>query len=242
MSKHGTALEMSDGQRSELSAAITQQIASVIRGMDGETAQRWIRSKKAIGRAIRAALASENAPRTIQEDWQDFYRKVFDFTVDLSGVVIPSDPGGFARVIIVAQGVTLNRAFQACRDRFPVYCYWDDPEAVITKNDRSPANGSYAIRIRDRVEADDELKKKSAEQLADEGVPGITLLERLIAELKFDDETEKHLDIQNWTLCAGSRAAHGHVPYVYWHGDGLSVYWVGPDSQDDHVRSRAVVS
>ncbi|MBI2033910.1 MAG: hypothetical protein HYT13_02315 [Candidatus Liptonbacteria bacterium] len=104
------------------------------------------------------------------------------------------------------------------------------------------ADKDYCIWVRDRVEADEELKNKSANDLKRENIPGITLEERLLYELKFFDETGKHLDVQKITLCAGSRTPYGSVPSVYWHDGEVSVFWYFPDNRDGGIRVRAAVS
>ena len=67
-------------------------------------------------------------------------------------------------------------------------------------SERTAKNGPYAIRVRDRVEADEELKNRSARDLQQQGILGITIEEREIFELKYFTETGQHLDIVNWTL------------------------------------------
>jgi len=117
-------------------------------------------------------------------------------------------------------------------------------DEAVSINDRSPSSGSYAIWLRDRVEADEEHKNKSANYLKSANISGITLLERLLFEFKYFRETGKHLDVQNWTLCSGSRYTGGGVPRVDWGpgSRGLWVYWYDPGFAFDFLRSREVVS
>ncbi len=173
--------------------------------------------------------------------WQDFYKKHFDLGFDFSRLSIPEQNPGFDRLIIVARGLTLNQAYDACVKHFPCWRYTDDLDKAVPDNDRSPASNSYAIWVRNRVEADEELKNLSADQLKDQGILGITLLERLLLELAYWDETNKHLDIRNRTLCTGSRHSVGRVPYVHWDDDRLRVYWYGSQSVSDCLRARAAV-
>ncbi len=177
-------------------------------------------------------------------EWEEFYRDVVGFEVDLSDVVIPDDPGGFSRVLVIAKGLTIAQVIAACRKHFKVWLYRDDLGEAVTENDRSPANGSYAIRVRDRVEADEELKNLSANDIKERGTATMTLLERLLFESKYFKETGKHLDINNWTLCAGSRYSSGGVPRLSWFSgsDGLFVDWCSPDYRSGSIRTRAVVS
>lgn len=133
---------------------------------------------------------------------------------------------------------------EARKARFDVLTYTDDVDADVTENERDPKNGSYAIRVRERVEADEELKSTSANDIKAQNLTIMTPLERLVYELKFHTETATHLGIINWTLCSGSRARNGHVPNVYSLPDGrkLRVHWYDPDDSDGNIRARAVVS
>lgn len=89
-------------------------------------------------------------------------------------------------------------------------------------------------------EADEEQNNKSANDLKQE--EQITLRERLIFEKMWFEEKGTHLDVDNITLCAGSRYAGGDVPRVRWGGDELVVGWADPGDRDGFLRARAVVS
>ncbi|NQU83790.1 MAG: hypothetical protein HQ536_03695 [Parcubacteria group bacterium] len=173
-------------------------------------------------------------------DWQRFYGEQFNIEVDFSNLQVPAHKEDFDRIIVVAQGLTLNRVFEVCVENFPSWKYANNLDKEVIQNDRT-SETSYAIRIRDRVEADEELKNLSANQLKEQNIAGITLLERLLYELKYWKETNKHLDIGNITLCAGSRDSGGNVLGVRWHGGELFVHWYYPSDAGSSLRSRAVV-
>jgi hypothetical protein len=176
-------------------------------------------------------------------EWQVSYRDVCNFTCDISGLHIPAPREGFTRLIIVAQGMDPQRAFSQCNQLFPAWKYTEDSlDTAVPTNDRDPKNGSYAIWMRDRVEADEELANKSANDLKQEKISGNTLLERLLLELKYFGETGKHLDINNVTACTGSRYSDGRVPRVYWGGVRLRVDWDSVGNRYPSWRSREVVS
>jgi len=144
-------------------------------------------------------------------DWVNFYQEVFNLKVDLSGIKIPAKRKGFDRLIIVAQGMTPQKLYDKCKELFPCWKYTDKNLDEIVSSERTSKNDPYAVWFRDRVEADEELKNLSANQLKDRSILGITLEERFLYELKYFKETGKHLDIQNITLCAGSRVGVGTV-------------------------------
>jgi hypothetical protein len=185
--------------------------------------------------------ASENYADLIN-DWQKFYLDVFGMETDFSNLQIPKKQKGFDRLIIVAQGITPQKLYDKCAELFFTRNWMSGDLNKIVISDRTAENGSYAIWVRDRVEADKELKNLSADQLKEKNISGITLEERLLYELKFFKETGKHLDIDNVTLCSGSRYGDGRVPSGHWIDDKMRVSWSHADRASGHLRSRQVVS
>ena len=193
-------------------------------------------------------LKKSDAPKGAEPvtDWfaemAKFYKDVFGMDLDMSQVALSADPGGFGWALFVAQGITLNQVWAKCKQRFPssFSVYGDDLDKAVIENDRNTAVG-YVKRFRDRVEADKENKNISASTLKQNGAQSITLLERLLLELWYHWKTGKHLDIQNWTLCAGSRDNDGDVPCVCWLGCKLQVSRCHPDLAYGSIRARSEV-
>jgi hypothetical protein len=176
-------------------------------------------------------------------DQEAFYRSKFGMWRDFSKVTIPLCPEGFDRLIIVPEGMTAHIVYDQCSQLFPCWKYTDRSlDEAVPENERDPKNGTYAIWVRDRQEADVEHKNKSADQIMREELTTETLLERLLHELVYFKETGQHLDIENVTLCAGSRDSNGDVPSVHWSGDELEVSWCDPVDADDVLRAREVVA
>lgn len=179
---------------------------------------------------------------TVIIDWQRFYRDFFEIKTDFSQVKIPETQPDFDRLIVVAKGFTPNQVFEVCQKNFSCGRYTKDLDKTTKGcNDREPRE-HYAIWARDRQEADGELKSLSADTLKEKNIKGITLLERLIFELKFWDETGKHLDEKNITLCPASRDSDGFVPFAYWLDGKFIVRWSFPQLANPRLRARAVVS
>ncbi len=177
--------------------------------------------------------------------WKAFYKTHFGIDLDMAGVKIPARKAGFGWLVIVAQGISLNQVWEVCRKQFDCWKYTDsDLESVMQESERGEAEAMTVRWFRDRVEADEEMKNLSARELAKQNITGITLIERLLLELKYFSETKKHLNIKNWTLCSGSRCADGFVPDVFWHsGDRkLFVYWSHVDDRGGGLRSRVAVT
>jgi len=175
-------------------------------------------------------------------NWEKFYGEVFGIATDLSGVKVPEKVQGFDRLIVVAQGMTSEKLFKKCKELFPSWKYTDKDLDEFVQSERTAKNSAYAVWFRDTVEADEDLKNLSTEDLESKEIPGITLEERLLMELKYFWETGKHLDINNVTLCSGSRYSVGSVPRVYWHSDELHVFWYVPAPRHVFLRARRAVS
>jgi hypothetical protein len=174
--------------------------------------------------------------------WREIYQREFGITLP-DDIVIPEQKPGFDRLIVVAKGLTLNRMVEVFRTKFQVYLYTQDLGSAITENERTNAT-TYTVWVKELVEADPDLASKSANDVKESKLATMTLLERLAYELVYFDETGKHLDVQNVTLCAGSRDSDGDVPRVNWSPDGreLCVDWDDPGGASSRLRARAVVS
>jgi hypothetical protein len=217
-------------------------------GMSKERAQEFLgnpsRFEKEIEKIfLEPAPVSAGDLNKVITSWTDFYQKFFGIDLDMAGVKIPAKVEGFDRLIVVPQGITPDQVWEVCEKQFNCYkCTDSNLGEAVTKNDRNPNDGTYAIWIRDVVEADEEMKNPSAKTLEKQGVKGITLLERLLIEIKYFSETNGHLDLENVTLCSGSRDSGGFVPVVDWDGDELRVGWYDVEYSDSHLRFRVVVS
>ena len=183
--------------------------------------------------------------REVLVQWEALYRE-FGIAADLTGLRIPAKRRGFDRLIVVPRGIKIQQAYNACASTFPCWKWTgEDLDAVVSENDRDPnRDGAYAVWMRERAEADEEWKNKSANQLRERKILTITLLERLLYELKFFKETGRHLDIANVTLCSGSRFRDGRVPDVSFDefSGEVRVLWCDPGDADGVLRSREVVS
>lgn len=182
--------------------------------------------------------------RKEKRSWQKFYKNTFGRDFDFTDVRIPERPGSAKDwwLIILAKGMTPQRIFDKCREKFNAWKWTSDNLDKIVQSKRTAKDGHYAIWVRARIEADEEFKNLSADDLEKQNHNGITLEERLVLELYYFWKTEKHLDIRNITLCSGSRDSDGYVPGVYWFDGILDVYWRRPGGARDRLRSREAVS
>lgn len=244
MRERKTVRSMTLGQMRDLISAIIQALptslsfeqAGILNKRKGELARK-------IKKLINDMLGINIDFSAYLEDWQNFYFEtgLSSTPVDFSGITIPEKREGFDRLIIVLEGMTPNMVMAKLKKLMPTWQYYSDLDGAVTHNDRV-ADHSYAIWVRNRVEADEEHKNKSANVLAEEKVSGITLLERMILELKYFKETGEHLDLINVTLCTGSRYADGGVLLADWRDGKFRVGFYFPVGSDDGIRVREVVS
>ncbi len=237
-----TRNRMSEGQRRELATAISKVLPD---DMPADIAQKWIGDGTSLKKVIYEALMPPLFTGDPLVDWKSLYKKCFGFDVDFTGLEIPKKKDGFDRLIIVAKGVSPNRAYKACEKLFTCYRYTDDLNGSTEgRNEREP-NQHYAIWVKDNPAADKENGNVSYNQIKKRGGTYITLVERMLFEMKYFLETGEHMDTQEtYTMCAGSRNSDGDVPYVYWDrgSSGMYVGTYSPDNSDSWMRARAVVS
>ena len=180
---------------------------------------------------------------TLLAGWQKFYHDLFGLKVDFSGLVVPTKRKGFNRLIVVAQGITPQQYYDKCAELFTSWKWTDRNLDDIVHSEWIAKDRAYAVWFRDTVEADNDLKNLSYNDLKKKGIPGITLEERLLMELNYFKESGNHLDIKNVTLCAGSHYLDGSVPAVGWVPGGreVCVSWYHPGYSDAYLRSRRAV-
>lgn len=176
-------------------------------------------------------------------DWEYFYSEVFGITRLFSEKNkeprIPNKQPGFDWVLIITESLTLSEVWQKCQAKFESAAGFN-LETVVPDNTVIVMK-PYAKRLRNRVEADEELKDLSANMLEGKNFQSITLLERLLLELWYFWKTGDHLDKENYTLCAGSRCKAGDVPIIKWSGNMLGIERCDPSYSSKSIRSRKVI-
>ncbi|MBM3256065.1 MAG: hypothetical protein FJZ04_01165 [Candidatus Moranbacteria bacterium] len=246
MTENGTASQQVPGWYVEFQLAVLRALP---RDISQEIADGWRENGKALAKAFREVLFPlSDVPedhRTILSDWQNFYQQLFGKEYDFSGVRIPEKPSDGRWRLLIIIDLSLEQLYAKCKELFPCLRWTDENlDKIVIRNERDAKNGAYAIWVRDEVEADEDLKGLSANDIEAKKITSETLVERLTHELKFFDETGKHLDVKNITLCAGSRYSVGSIPHVYFNPDHgrVDVYWSHPDYRYVFLRVRQVVS
>lgn len=202
----------------------------------------WIKNKSELKKKLKELFSIVDEYLELREVWVKFYKDQFDWTVDFSQVIIPEKPEGDDwRLIFIAKGLTINLAFDKASKLFPTWRYAEDLDKAITKNVRNTQN-NYAIWVKDGAEPDQEFLGKSTKQADPDMKLGVTLLERIILEMKYFLETGEHLDIKGLTFCSGSRSSGGNVPSACWIDDKFGVFWFVLDGSVSDYGLRLAIS
>ena len=173
--------------------------------------------------------------------WKKLWQKQLGIKTPVFTGIAPFVANSGYRPLIMPRHefITEQWLFDACRERFDCWKYTNwSLDRVVVKNDRDPRNGAYVAWFRDRVEADEELRSVSAVQLEKDGISGITLLEREVMEYDYFNRTNGHLDINNMTLCSGSRYLCDDLPRVRCDGEKFFIHYFFADRGEVAMRSR----
>lgn len=177
-------------------------------------------------------------------DWQKTYTALgmSEYGEVVKNLAIKENPGFWFEPVV--KGLTCNKVVAMLREvGVQVWTYVDDLNKNVPTNDRDPNHdGSYVVGFRRTIEADEENANKSANTLKIENHKGITLLERLLLELGYFLTTGQNLDVNNITLCTGSRYSYGNVPFVDFGSGKVRVDAYGPSDSSGRFRSRSAVS
>lgn len=232
----------------DLVSAETQSIIKLIKDLveklDGQRGAEWLKAFKRFLRGEEAWTSVEPDKSTEAQLHRRLlvFHKYFGIVPDdIDELIIPERQPGRDRLEIVAKGTSPQGAMDVAAKLFPSSCYVADLDKETEGRNVREAAKTYAYWVRDRVEADEENKNLSANQLADQNRGGQTILERIIHEISYWDETGDHLDKENVTLCDGSRGLGGGVPSADWSG-GFRVDYAHPSSADARLRSRSAGS
>jgi len=183
----------------------------------------WLGHKTELKNKLREVFSISDEYNEIREQWINFYKTHFNWTVDFSRVLIPQKPKETGwTLLIIAKGLTCNKIYEIWSKLFKCWRYTNDLDKEVTSIRTS--SDHYAIWVRDREEPDTEFLGKSTKESDPEMKIGMTLLERIFLESKYFAETGKHLDIKGVTFCSGSRNSGGYVPRVYWDPYDQSVH------------------
>ena len=179
------------------------------------------------------------------QEWKDFYLKIWDIDVVIGELLIPKNKKeGFDQLIIMLRGLTLPKIVSKMREHMEVRLWENEDWLDEIDSDREIYKQDYAVRIRGEKEADKEFASKSAIDLGQEKICGITLPEQLIYTLFYWWKFQDHLDMEGVTLCSGSRHLDMRkVPWVLWdcNRKRLVVFWFLVGFSGAGLKTREVI-
>ena len=172
--------------------------------------------------------------KSIVAYWRELYRD------KLSGLVLPKKRPGINQLIVVCEGVSLNKIVEISRKNFSVKSPWEDLDESIFSVGRI-LDAPYAIYVRGSAEPEEKFANYSVMDLKDRDVPVVNLPERLIFGLEHFIRTGEHLDVAHTTLCGRSRSWDDKVPTVHSTPEGVNIFWCGPFNTYPYLRAREAV-
>lgn len=223
---------------------ITEAATVILFRMSEEELQHHMLQKAYIRKQLRAMFKIADTFVEEKEQWRKFYQKHFSLELNFADIVIPKRPSVDTwRLLIIAQGLTLSQVYKSMSAAFKCWKYADDLDKVVIKNARDTKH-AYAIWVHDRVEPDVQYLGHSTKKIDPDMTIGVTLLERMIHEIVYFDETGEHLDIKGVTFCSGSRGSNGGVPGADWRADAqeVRVCWCRLDYSDAKYGVREAVA
>jgi hypothetical protein len=188
---------------------------------------RWRNSKDLLKRKIRQILKDDGS-RDVGEvlsEWSQFYEKRFNITKPFSKLVIPHRPFGLNRLVVKVKEVSGDALLRSCSQSFPIAYhplgeFGDSLDQVALNDERHGED--YAFWVMDVTESE----LSPPENVTSPPGPCMTLDERLLLELKYNDENGGHLDTEKVTCCFGTRHSEGgERPVVCYRLGSVQVYW-----------------
>jgi hypothetical protein len=183
----------------------------------------------------------------ILNKWEKYFFKIHQLKADFSNVIIPkADDDDFPWFVCVPENFSTEQAYSGGKQ---LYSAWKRTGKVLDdildlSFGRDSRRDPYIVRFHASWEADEALKNFSANMIAEKRINTSTLKERLLLGDFLYCEYKKHLDVENITLCSGSRDSDGNVLHVHWNLDHreLPIHRHHPDYADSDLRAREVVS
>lgn len=214
----------------KIQAHLEEACGDELRGIDEAELEKKVLAAIAAGMSAGApeqkqmakSDAKTSAPQKIDReaviaDWQAFYKKWFKIDADFSKVVIPEAEN--SRPILVPKGFGLKQ-FSERQEKIRNKDNNGRPDFYEVKHHRS-ANNDYAVCF---LESKGKPKYVTVRQASEKNCEGTTILEWLIYNLKFFDETGGFLKQKVWCIASPRPTVSPINPYVYFVKIGAAGY------------------
>lgn len=189
------------------------------------------------------------------DEWTCFYKHLGVGEIDFSDIVVPKRRPGFNRLIVIPQGLTLEMTIELCREFFPCYIYGAKrPEGVRIIGAGENFESGYALWARNNRETDPKLKGMCVCKCRETNKRFMKLIPRLLFELKFFHERDRHLDengvSSTYTVCPDTYFIDedkwvpeiSFGPYISHKAkSGLHINWGSVESHDVQTGPREVI-
>ena len=186
---------------------LTALVDSIPSSLPRGSILRWTNSSRLLSQRVREILMDEGIrdDLIVLSEWSEIYQKYFSMPTDFTKLVLPRHLQNANRLVVVAKGLTTRDVIDVCSKLFPVEYhplgeFGDDLNHMLVDDTRP--SGDYGFRMADVAEA--ELPPNDSGSTSSSG-KRITILERMLAELKYWHETGgEHLDQERVTCCYGT--------------------------------------
>lgn len=151
------------------------------------------------------------------EPLEQYFREVFGYTLDLSGVVFPNKEG-FASYMAVPTDLDEDQIFSRITTYFKVGRYaWRSPVAsnINREVEQKRPQGLYVFAHRGGDEPDAEHRNKSYDDATEEGMTFMNSKEYLLATGFHHWSNGHFMDVNGWTRTS-SLWSDGYLVYGYW--------------------------
>lgn len=180
-------------------------------------------------------------------DWEKYFWEIHGLKTDFAGIRVPeADDNDFPWFVCRPENFSAERAYSSGKKLYPKWKWTDKSldDVLDLSFGRDGKTEPYIARFHANWEADENLANFSAKMIAEKGINTACLTERLLLGDFLFWKFKKHLDVVNWTLCAGSCCAGGLVPRVRWFPNSgeMGVDWCLSGDRYGLLRSREAVS
>lgn len=206
-------------------------LAAIAAGMSAGAPEQ----KQRVESDVKVSAPQKTSRETIIADWRAFYKKWFKIDADFSKVVIPEAED--SRPILVPKGFTIKQ-FLKGQEKIRRKNNSEDLNFLEAKHHRSAGKNDYAVCF---PQSKGKPKYVTVPQASEKRYKGPTILEWLIYNLKFFDETGGFLKQKMWCIASPRPSASPNNPYIYSVRIGAAEYAVSCFSKSSLLNEKTCV-
>lgn len=179
-------------------------------------------------------------PAEVVDYWKNFYSVFFGLKADFSGLSLFPLKENNHHYLLLPKSLYLGRILEVADNQTPIFINF--PNVIALEHDREP-DRDYAIIIEDCQEPSTDLVGRKASEIISQGIPCMSLPERLIYGLDYQHRHERLLDLENVTFCIGSRSKNGKIPGIDYKASRgyVEIDHYGDDDVAGSLRPREII-